>query len=440
MNSRSDWWSWISIAGITASIAMVTSAPSTARAQAFGDKFYYEIGGGQLSDNALAGWNELTIDLDPYASTNYSCGDFDLDESLKSLIREISDVPDQFETYLEVAAIDLLYGLIALSIQKASPGLYEYLTNAFIRHQEYLQLKLASCHRLESQIGNGEISKLADFAKLIEWRKSAEAGQSIQEAEAEVDGTEGIPWVGGEYHGGENQPPIKLVEHGIRKGYENIVGSGGTSNGEDSPIALYFPDAPSATDWGVAVFGDKLITFVGDNQSVTGSGLQAQITKTTEEVKEILLRAVENPPGVSAEDLNRISSPNYRITTEALAAIQARDKEQQAILVNRLASEIATLQEVEKAFIIREFLVSALDDPHIYYTTIKDEYFVGLIDEIDDHIQVARDRAKVRQEFVGGLLIKTFETRDELEDQPSNLPGVLIPKESAPGAGIIPSS
>ena len=421
---------------IAIALSLILSLP--AFGQTYSDKFYYEIGGGQLSDSALSEWNAFTLDLDPYASSQYSCGDFDLDESLKALIRDIADVPDDFEEYLKVAGIDLLYGLIALSIQKAAPGVYEYLTNSFIRHKEFLQLKLANCRRAEALLSSGDITKLADFAKLIEWRKAIEEGKSVQDAEAEVDGKEGIPWVDGEYYGGEDQDPIKLVEHSTVKGYENLLGGTSTGATTDSSIAYYFPAATDAKDWAVEVFGDKIISFVGDNQSITGSGLQAAISATTEEVAEILEKVVPRPSTASKDELDQLSTPNYRVTVSALSAIGARKLGQQEVLKSRLASEIATLQAIEKAYIVRDLIVSATDDPHIYYSPLKDDHYKGLIAQIDDGIEVARNKAKVRNEFMGQLLITTFETRDELEDQPSNLPGAVDAKETLRGTGVLP--
>lgn len=406
--------------------------------QTYSDKFYYEIGGGQLSDTALSDWNAFTLDLDPYASSRYSCGDFDLDESLKALIRDIADVPDEFEEYLKVAGIDLLYGLVALSIQKAAPGVYEYLTNAYIRHKEFLQLKLANCRRAEALLANGDINKLADLAKLIEWKKAIEQGKSVQDAEAEVDGTEGIPWVDGEYYGGEGQDPIKLVEHSTVKGYENLYGGTNAGGPTDSSIAYYFPASADAKDWAVEVFGDKIISFVDDNQSITGSGLQASISASTVEIAEILERVVPNPTAASKEELNQLSTPNYRVTVSALAAIGARKIGQQEVLKSRLASEIATLQSIEKAYIVRDLIVSATDEPHIYFGPLKDDHYAGLVAQIDDGIEVARNKAKVRNEFMGQLLITTFDTRDEMEDQPSNLPGSVEPKETLRGTGVLP--
>ena len=428
---------------LTLAISIGALLSTQAQAQSYADGFYYEIGGGQLSDTALTDWNEFTLDLDPYLSSQYSCGDFDLEESIKALIKDIANIPDEFEEYLKVAVIDLLYGLIALSIQKAAPGVYEYLTNSFIRHKEFLNLKLANCQQIEALLADGEITKLADLAKMIKWRKGAEAGIPIHEADEEVNPAEGIPWVGGEYRGGDGQEAINLVEDMVKAGYENILGSNRvppSAIADYSPIAYYFPDDLAAFSWAVEVFGDKIITFVGQNQSITGSGLQTQIARKSFDLIITLEAVMANPAGATQDDLNQLSTPNYRMTVEALQAIAARSPAQRKIVVNRLASEIANLQEIEKTFIIRELLISALDEPHLFYSTIKDDYFLDLIDELDDHIKVARDRAAVRDEFVGNTLIKVFDTRDQREYQPNTTPVKVDPVETLDGSGVINTS
>ena len=62
---------------ITLAVSISVLTATSAQAQSYDDGFYYEIGGGQLADPGLSGWNEFTLDLDPYLGTQYTCGDFD---------------------------------------------------------------------------------------------------------------------------------------------------------------------------------------------------------------------------------------------------------------------------------------------------------------------------------------------------------------------------
>jgi len=404
---------------------------------AVGESLYYEIGGGRLSDTALNDWNEFTIDLDAYASGSYSCGDFDIGESIKAKVRELRNVPDEFEEYLKVAALDYIYGLIALSIQKAAPGAYEYLTNAYLRHKEFVQLKVASCRQIERLVQNNGIKEFKDLAKLIQWQKGAEAGESVQEAEAKADASQGVPWVDGEYYGGDNQDPIKLVEHSVAKGYEFLTGSTAANGDDTSSIRSAFPNSSDAVDWAVQVFGEKLITFTKPSQSITGSGLYPEISKSTDERLATLDKVLRKPTAATKAELDSLSTPGFRVTPEALSAINSQSPEGQNLIKNRLASEIATYQAIERAYFIRSLVVAALDEPNFYFTAVMPKHFNVFIGRIDDDIKVARNRAKIRQEFVGDLMIDTFKRKEEVENRLENLPDTFQPQEKTPDGAII---
>ena len=404
---------------------------------AVGESLYYEIGGGRLSDTALNDWNEFTIDLDAYASGSYSCGDFDIGESIKAKVRELRNVPDEFEEYLKVAALDYIYGLIALSIQKAAPGAYEYLTNAYLRHKEFVQLKVASCRQIERLVQNNGIKEFKDLAKLIQWQKGAEAGESVQEAEAKADASQGVPWVDGEYYGGDNQDPIKLVEHSVAKGYEFLTGSTAANGDDTSSIRSAFPNSSDAVDWAVQVFGEKLITFTKPSQSITGSGLYPEISKSTDERLATLDKVLRKPTAATKAELDSLSTPGFRVTPEALSAINSQSPEGQNLIKNRLASEIATYQAIERAYFIRSLVVAALDEPNFYFTAVMPKHFDVFIGRIDDDIKVARNRAKIRQEFVGDLMIDTFKRKEEVENRLENLPDTFQPQEQTPDGAII---
>jgi len=383
---------------------------------AVGESLYYEIGGGRLSDTALNDWNEFTVDLDFYASGSYSCGDFDIGESIKAKVRELRDIPDEFEEYLKVAALDYIYGLIALSIQKAAPGAYEYLTNSYLRHKD---------------------KEFKDLAKLVQWQKGAEAGEAVQEAEAKADASQGIPWVDGVYHGGTGQDPIKLVEHSVAKGYEFLTGSI-VANGDDtSSIKSAFPNSSDAVAWATQVFGEKLITFTTPSQSITGSGLYPEISKTTDERLVTLDKVLKKPTAATKAELESLSTPAFRVTPEALSAINSQSPDAQMLIKNRLASEIATYQAIERAYFIRSLVVAALDEPNFYFTAVMPRHFDSFIERIDDGIQVARDRAKIRREFVGDLMVDTFKRKEEVENRFENIPDTFQPQEKTPDGAII---
>ena len=417
--------------------ATLTMMTTTTQAQ-YSDQtgFYYEIGGGALTDPALMDWNEFIIDLDAYAGAEYSCGQFDLEESLKRLIRDIKSVPDEFLQYLEVAIIDLLYGLGAIALQKAHPGLYEFLTNSFIRHKEFLQASLANCEKVQELHAEGQLQSLRDYAKLIQWRKGIERGEAVHETEEAVkesNGKEGVPWVNGEYRAGEGQEPISLVEDLVGLGYENVYGTASQATPAESALYKYFPDVIDAIDWAIDVLGERVITFSGVNQFTTGAGLYSKIAASTEELKLVLDEIYDNPSQASEEQLRTLSTPNFEITASILEKSQKLSDEEKEWFKQRLASEAATAQEMERAYIVRELLMGATDDPNIYYSPLIAQVFQELVPEIDDQIETARGRTQIRTEYIGGLLAKTANQVNIRENITSPTPTGIAGRERIDG-------
>ena len=223
----------------------------------------------------------------------------------------------------------------------------------------------------------------------------------------------------------------------MAKGYEFLTGSTAANGDDTSSIRSAFPNSSDAVDWAVQVFGEKLITFTKPSQSITGSGLYPEISKSTDERLATLDKVLRKPTAATKAELDSLSTPGFRVTPEALSAINSQSPEGQNLIKNRLASEIATYQAIERAYFIRSLVVAALDEPNFYFTAVMPKHFDVFIGRIDDDIKVARNRAKIRQEFVGDLMIDTFKRKEEVENRLENLPDTFQPQEQTPDGAII---
>ena len=206
---------------------------------------------------------------------------------------------------------------------------------------------------------------------------------------------------------------------------------------ETSSIKAAFPDSASAVEWAIRIFGEKLITFTQPSKSITGSGLYPEISKATDERLATLDKVLKKPTAATKEELDSLSTPAFRVTTDALSAINSQNPAAQMLIKNRLASEIATYQAIERAYFIRSLVVASLDEPAFYFTAVMPRHFDSFVDRIDDGIKVSRDRAKIRQEFVGDLMIDTFKRKDEVENKLENLPDTYLPEEKTPDGATI---
>ena len=399
------------------------------------DSLYYQIGGGKANDDTFRNFNSFTLNLDPYVGGNYTCGNFDITESVNQLVSELSSVPDEFAEYLQVAALDLLLGLAAVSLQKAAPGIYEFLTNSYARHKEYVEVRLASCRELERTIDSGEINGFRDLAKLVSWRRSAETDTSIQEAEEEATGEAGVPWINGNA-GGVGQEPIKIVADSITAGYSNMFGSGGP-DASSGFAGTQFSTADEASAWAVKVLGEKFITFVDDSSTESGGGLLSVVAPEAEEVLTVINDIIDNPVAATPDQLDLLSTPFYRITPTVLETINSNNSTSRNILINRLASEISIYRNIERAFFIRSVLRSSLDHSAISFHNEAPRMVREMIAELDDDIMTIRARNDIRKEFVGNLLQYSIENAQNIESSADLAVPQGRARETLPDGSII---
>jgi len=79
-----------------------------------------------------------------------------------------------------------------------------------------------------------------------------------------------------------------------------LTGSTAANGDDTSSIRSAFPNSSDAVDWAVQVFGEKLITFTKPSQSITGSGLYPEISKSTDERLATLDKVLRKPTGVQS--------------------------------------------------------------------------------------------------------------------------------------------
>jgi len=369
---------------------------------------YYQIGGGALTDPSLMQFNSFELELDANLAGRFSCGDFNITESITELVRDLESLPDEFGNYLEVAALDALLGLGAISLQRASPGLYEFLTNSFARHKEFVQLKVASCRRIEEGIQDGTIKDFKDLSKLYTWSRNAQAQTTVQEADAEATGQEGIPWVFDTNAGGVGQDPIRIVADSVIKGYRAKFGGVTITTESDSFYRTEFPTEEDAVEWATQVYGEKTISFEADSVSLAGSGLETAIEQSEEEIRALLNSVLSDPAGASQEDLNGLSTPYFELLPSVLQQINGLPITSRDAVITRLASESAALKEIEKSLFVRSLFVAMLDEPVVYFINKIRPVIEGSIMSIDRQIEDVRRVVQIRREFVGNLVETTM--------------------------------
>lgn len=179
----------------------------------------------------------------------------------------------------------------------------------------------------------------------------------------------------------------------------------------------------------MTVTGDqKIQTCPGkecQNQAATpGIGLlpfHAQLTTTL--IKEIQ-QLVSGATPLSRDALAGISPPGVMISTQVIRALQRADANQQGLLIDKLASNIATTRIDDMANLAIIILHSGRQVPAIRAATPAHEDIEQAIQKLDKEMELLTRSARVREQFVTHLLVDILEHDAATAQQSTGLPAL----------------
>ncbi len=327
--------------------------------------WYYHIGGGApyfplaaLGQRQLAGsspWNSIG-----------SCG-FPFQNSLHQYMGDM----DNNIYGLKKRVIDSTSKLILASpmgvVQRANPGLYDLLMKGIADARRLYDKAQRECRSMQHQ-GAGVLGDWLALSKGHSWSRSRGRGEAAMVAEREIEeqgGAAGLPWVAGKYAGGTRQPALRPVHDVVQAGFRQW-GRGRASALGDIQRVWRTPE--QAAEWVVAVVGDKELRTCPRCRRVRthlGAGLRPLQTQEFELLLELLEKSLAK--GWRRIDLQRLSAAGMGIvvTAQLLQALGKESPAQQAILVRRLAGEIALARVLEKALIARQLLAVGRQEPNV---------------------------------------------------------------------------
>lgn len=308
-------------------------------------------------------------EFDPRASITETFSD--LENSIYGLM---DDVVDSGTMMLQAWGIS--------QIQENYPGLYDVLVKGIKDAKESYQVSLKTCRDYQNDLKEGRNPAEGWYSinRRSSWADASESGENPVEVEQDIEensANQGVTWIGGVRHGGEDQDPIRIVADTVITGYEHLVGSLVPDLGEnsmpavtgDQMIASVFDSAEDAAEWTKSVIGEREIRTCEDCNKLTtfvGQGMRFAHRQERERVDQVLLDAMGdiNP---NSEDLNALSVPGMgiMITENIIRSLQNAPFAEQQILANRLASEIALARVIQKALIARDLLDTGTQEPNI---------------------------------------------------------------------------
>jgi len=395
---------------------------------AMNTRFYYEIGGGQ----AISGTQQESIELNTsiYAGVNYSCGEFDFDENVKQLFDNYQDMLEDLYTKLLQAISGAVASLPAYLLQRANPGLYEVLTNAIARYEQLVQISIRSCKEMEAMVARGE-NPYDDWIKVAKgeaWQQGGEEGKTATETEEDIEEEarrNGVLWRGGERCGGEGMERCHVIEDVVREGYERLI----TGAGEESSIVRYFPSEDDAVDWSRIVLGSysQSLAEGGAPETVAGQGLSVLIYEVEQAHKELLTAMVESRALRTIENYEIVSAPGVDFNTVILSSLEALPEGDRLFAVDRLASETAAAQILDRALVLRRLIRAGVREAHIANTTASNYIADMVLPELNEEIESILLEKRVKDEFVSETVAKLLDRLDDEKSNDISRPGTRSP-------------
>lgn len=395
--------------------------------------WYYQIGGGDLITEP-ANPNATAIKLGASAGwgANFSCGNFSLTTSVGSFLNDIRTSADQALNQMVAAASGYISSLPALIIQRSNPGLYDLFQNGLLRAEEQFNLSIASCEDMEKDFlaGNNPFDRFVQLSKKNTWNAKKAAGGNAIDAKKSVDATggdQGLPGLGGVKYAGASQPPLNVTEQTAQAGYNTLIGRSVTDTSAAAAgsgrIAEIWSTPAAFKQYAVDVMGSNEVrTCKGCTKATTsmGKGLLPQLYKEKKTITTDLSSLLSATSKPSFSDLDKVSARGIRITPAVIEALKNESKVEQQLFINRLASDIATANVLEKAELLLQAMETGKREPNlassdtvVVFNEASINDLLGFINNIllssqirktvsTDSVKMLMARSEARQAFNSG--------------------------------------
>ena len=397
------------------SVSSLSADPAPAR----DSSWYYQIGGAQAVSNAAnPGARSLRLGGNLDLSHIYSCGNFDPITGLANILSNVQGKVMAAYSGLIGAATSAIAALPAYILQRAAPGLYDLYQNAVIRGEAELEAANASCQQMEAEIRDGKnpYERFINVAKGYDWKiqmgngRSHSSSTDVKTAQETVEannGSNGIPWLGGQYAGGNGQAPVFAITDTVKAGYNIELGravddtTAALTGVGATPMAKVWATPQEAQDYAQYVLGDVELTTSKDQQrhATPGHGILPRISSDKTPILTALRTIVNGNQNPSSDELDKVSTPGIAMTREVIDAIRALPTvQEQEAAMQKLADEAATGRNLEKALLLRRLLQSGRMEPNIYASGLSPDIEMA-VTHITQAIDNVLYETKIRREM-----------------------------------------
>jgi integrating conjugative element protein (TIGR03755 family) len=380
------------------------------------DEVLYSIGGGQAvtmtpassmySIGVGAGWN-----------SNLICGDMSITATLQNQLNGITQGFQNIMSSVIQNATQAVASLPALIIQRADPGLYNLLTNGVLQARLDFDRSKLTCRAIAEkmadaaggQAGWGQLSEGFTLKNAVS-SGNDDAVAAVEEAEGDK-GNNGVTWVGGDNAGGENQPPVRVVGDTTRAGYNLLNGRAATETGAMSGgactnlICRAWPSPGAASAWATRVLGEReqrTCDTCTKTQTTPGVGLMPLIQQAFDDKLQALRELVQGET-TTAERLEAAGSRYLPVTRGVIEAL--RDEPDREVLTERLASEAALANVLEKALLLQRTLLAGRKEPNVAANDLAVQAIDQEIDVLAREIDSLKTELELRRALTGNAAL-----------------------------------
>lgn len=427
-STRASTLTRLSAALVGAGLLLFTSAgraqtlvnTTSTGGQGINDSLLYTIGGGTAVPMGTApGMSSLAVGIG--WNTNLTCGQMSLTTTLQDQLNGVTAGFEQIMSGVIQNATAAVASLPALIIQRADPGLYNLLTNGILQARLDFDRSQLTCQTMATrmaQLAGGEMGwdQLAQGIALTHTIGTTDAVSAIQAAQAN-DGNNGVPWVGGTNAGGVGQPPIQTIGDVVRAGYNLLNGRSVSDTAPIAPAACNsaltceaWPSPDAAAAWAVRVLGEQeeqTCAACTKTQTTPGTGLTPVVQQTYESKVQAIDALATGAKPLTAANLAAAGSNAVPITRGVIEAL--RDDQDESLLIQRLASEVALSSVLEQALTLQRVLLTGREEPNVAANQLAQQAISRQSHILEQEIQNLKTELDLRRELAGNSPMEIIE-------------------------------
>lgn len=397
--------------------------------------WYYEIGGAKpVSAPANPSVTSVSVGGNARLGLGYSCMKLDPVTAVENTLNEVKDGVENMLNAMTQAATGAIASLPAIILQRANPGLYDLFQNALVRAEYKVDLATKSCEQIEAAIGNNKnpYEDLIVLSKGNDWKVqmgiSGNDPVTAREAVENSNGSNGLPWIGGQA-GGDGQDPIELTGDIAKAGFNVELNRSPSARGPVSldasrRITQVWSSPDEVASWTVEVVGEHEVTTCEDcsKSSTPGHGLGPVLETEETNVSNELTSIVNSSSSPNLSDLAKVSAPGIAITRQVVESIQTLPQTERHIVVERLATEIAVARTVEKAFLARRTLKSGGQLPEVHANSVAKAHVEQIVKDLDSEIERLVFENRIRKELVSDTIQKLLIRNENRNSESLSVP------------------